>query len=102
MELRRREADAFYATVIPASLDADSALVMRQALAGMLWTKQVYTYDVHRWLGERGTDPFSPSGPDGRNRHWQHMRQRGRHLDAGQVGVPVVRCVGPRVPRASR
>ncbi len=73
VERRRREADAFYATVTPASLDADSALVMRQALAGMLWTKQVYHYDVHRWLGERGTDPFSTTGPDGRNRHWQHM-----------------------------
>jgi hypothetical protein len=38
METRRREADEFYASVIPASLDADAANVMRQALAGMMWT----------------------------------------------------------------
>src|SRR6185369_10324651 len=43
---RRQEADAFYATVIPASLGSDQANVMRQALAGMMWTKQAYYYDV--------------------------------------------------------
>ena len=54
MEARRREADEFYASVIPSSLDADAANVMRQALAGMLWTKQFYYYDVDKWLEERG------------------------------------------------
>ena len=49
-QARRREADEFYATVIPPSLDADAANVMRQALAGMLWSKQFYHYDVDRWL----------------------------------------------------
>jgi hypothetical protein len=70
---RRREADEFYATVIPASLDADAANVMRQALAGMLWSKQFYYYDVDRWLEERGADPFKPlrrAAP--RNEHWHH------------------------------
>src|SRR5262249_4829709 len=56
-EDRRREADAFYAAVIPSSLGEDEARVMRQALAGMLWSKQFYYYDVDRWLGERGSDP---------------------------------------------
>ena len=42
----------------PASLDADAANVMRQALAGMLWSKQFYHYDVDKWLEERGSDPF--------------------------------------------
>ena len=60
-EARRSEADTFYASVIPASLDADAARVMRQALAGMLWTKQFYYYDVDRWLEERGCDPFKPT-----------------------------------------
>jgi hypothetical protein len=71
---RLKEADEFYASVIPASLNADQANVMRQALAGMLWSKQFYNYDVDRWLSERGADPFK----DGRhhvprNEGWHHM-----------------------------
>ena len=57
LQARRKEADEFYAAVIPASLDADAANVMRQALAGMLWSKQFYHYDVDKWLEERGSDP---------------------------------------------
>jgi hypothetical protein len=74
METRRKEADEFYASVIPKSLNADAANVMRQALAGMLWSKQFYYYDVNRWLEERGVAPFKPgrrSAP--RNDHWQHL-----------------------------
>src|SRR5262249_16891601 len=50
-EGRRKDADAFYATVIPQQASADEANIMRQALAGMLWTKQHYIYDVHNWIG---------------------------------------------------
>src|SRR5262249_10024860 len=60
LEARRAEADQFYADIIPSNLSADAARVMRQALAGMLWSKQFYYYDVDKWLGERGSDPFSP------------------------------------------
>ncbi len=71
---RLQEADDFYATVIPSSLHADAANVMRQALAGMLWTKQFYYYDVDRWLEERGSDPFKPGQKASpRNEHWHHM-----------------------------
>jgi hypothetical protein len=73
MELRRREADEFYSDVIPASLDADRALVMRQALAGMLWTKQFYYYDLDKWLEEHGADPFNPTSRAPRNVGWHHM-----------------------------
>ena len=73
MTARRREADEFYASVIPASLDADARNVMRQALAGMLWSKQFYNYDVDRWLSERGADPFKPRRRAPRNDHWHHM-----------------------------
>lgn len=73
MEARRREADEFYATVVPPSLDADAANVMRQALAGMLWSKQFYYYDVDRWLEERGSDRLSPQRHAPRNEHWHHM-----------------------------
>src|SRR5262249_11662971 len=74
VEARRREADEFYATVIPSSLDADAANVMRQALAGMLWSKQFYHYDVDKWLEERGSDPFKENRKQApRNDHWHHM-----------------------------
>ena len=73
---RRQEADAFYATVIPGSLSADQARVMRQALAGMLWTKQAYYYDVDKWLEEHGADPFKPGRRAPRNDHWHHMYNR--------------------------
>jgi Mannosylglycerate hydrolase MGH1-like glycoside hydrolase domain len=75
MKERRAEADEFYATIIPSSLDADAANVMRQALAGMLWSKQFYNYDVDRWLSERGADPFKPGRRSSqRNDRWHHMQ----------------------------
>jgi hypothetical protein len=72
---RRKEADSFYAEVIPSGLDADAALVMRQALAGLLWGKQYYEYDVHRWLHEHGVNPWDPNAPSSslRNVPWFHM-----------------------------
>jgi hypothetical protein len=71
---RVQEADEFYAAITPRALGADAANVMRQALAGMLWSKQFYLYDVDKWLEERGSDPFKPvrkAAP--RNDHWHHM-----------------------------
>jgi hypothetical protein len=74
VEARRGEADEFYDGVIPSTLDGDARLVMRQALAGMLWTKQFYNYDVDRWLSERGADPFkSRRARAPRNDRWHHM-----------------------------
>ncbi|MGH7308988.1 MAG: MGH1-like glycoside hydrolase domain-containing protein, partial [Candidatus Rokuibacteriota bacterium] len=73
MQARRREADEFYASIIPASVGADGANVMRQAIAGMLWSKQFYYYDVDRWLTEHGADPFNPRRRAPRNDHWHHM-----------------------------
>jgi hypothetical protein len=74
MSARRTEADEFYASVIPSSLDADAASVMRQAIAGMLWSKQFYYYDVDKWLEEHGVDPFRPKRHAPRNEHWHHMQ----------------------------
>ncbi len=74
LQARRQEADEFYAKVIPASLTADQANVMRQALAGMMWSKQFYHYDVDKWLEERGSDPFKASRKQApRNDGWHHM-----------------------------
>jgi len=74
MTARLKEADDFYSTVIPRSLDVDQTNVMRQALAGMMWTKQFYHYDVDKWLEERGSDIFKPNRkPAPRNDNWHHM-----------------------------
>jgi hypothetical protein len=70
---RIREAAEFYATVIPGDLTEDARNVMRQSLAGMLWSKQFYHYVVRDWL--KG-DPSAPPPPSerlgGRNREWSH------------------------------
>ncbi len=71
---RLDEADAFYASVIPPSLEEDSTNIMRQALAGMLWTKQFYNYDVGKWLKENGVNPLKPGHRPIRNDRWSHMK----------------------------
>ena len=71
---RIREADEFYATVIPSKLSDDAQAVMRQALAGMLWSKQWYHYDIRRWLEGDPTQPVPPTErQNGRNRDWTHL-----------------------------
>ena len=71
---RVREADAFYATVIPAALSDDARRVMRQAFAGLLWSKQFFHYDVRRWLeGDPAGPPPPTSRRNGRNREWEHL-----------------------------
>ena len=71
---RIREADEFYGTVIPADLTPDARLVMRQALAGMLWSKQFYHYVVGDWLkGDPGAPPPPSERLNGRNREWSHL-----------------------------
>jgi len=71
---RISEADEFYATVIPSKLSDDAQAVMRQALAGMLWSKQWYHYDIRRWLEGDPTQPVPPAErQNGRNRDWNHL-----------------------------
>ena len=70
---RRSEADAFYRALTPAHVTADTALVMRQALAGMLWSKQYYFFDLEKWLAEHGDHPAKPGAGRVRNREWPHM-----------------------------
>jgi hypothetical protein len=59
----------------PATIDlvADEAMVMRQAFAGLLWSKQLYSYDVDRWLDGDPTQPPPPGRGDGRNARWRHF-----------------------------
>ncbi|GGL87982.1 glucosidase [Streptomyces fumigatiscleroticus] len=70
---RIAEADAFYAELTPKGASEDEALVLRQALAGMLWSKQYYLFDLETWLAEHGLDPWSVPRPGVRNREWFHM-----------------------------
>jgi hypothetical protein len=71
---RQREADEFYNAIHPPSASDDEKLVQRQALAGLLWTKQIYLFDVNQWL--EGDDPSTPppqSRKHIRNTHWRHL-----------------------------
>jgi hypothetical protein len=71
---RLQEADIFYDKVSPDVLSPEATAVMRQSLAGMLWTKQYYFYNVDRWLEEHGANPFDAnSRTNVRNRQWFHM-----------------------------
>jgi Glycosyl hydrolase family 63 C-terminal domain len=70
---RRGEADEFYRSLTPPSVSADAANVMRQALAGMLWTKQYYYFNADSWLGDHRAHPLQPASRIFRNRDWFHM-----------------------------
>jgi len=71
---RQNEADEFHDSVAPVNLPSEHKAIQRQALAGLLWTKQFYYYVVEEWLTG---DPANPSPPDsrwsGRNFDWQHL-----------------------------
>jgi hypothetical protein len=71
---RRAEADAFYEELHPPKATADERLVQRQALAGMIWTKQIYLFDVNTWLeGDNPGWPPPESRKHMRNFHWRHL-----------------------------
>jgi hypothetical protein len=70
---RQVEADEFYEVVTPEDLNEDQRNVMRQALAGMLWSKQYYFFDLDIWLEEHGANPLLGGRRQIRNRDWYHM-----------------------------
>ena len=71
---RRAEADEFYATIQPPAASDDERLVQRQAFAGMLWSKQIYLFDVQQWLdGDNPDWPPQGSRAHIRNVHWRHL-----------------------------
>ena len=73
MQSRQKEADEFYQAITPERVSKDEALVMRQALAGMLWSKQYFAFDLHKWLLEHGVDSMRPGQKSMRNSDWFHM-----------------------------
>ena len=99
MAQRKAEADEFYAELTPAGASADEALVLRQASAGMLWSKQLFYYDVARWLDG---DPTQPTPPEvrktGRNSRWRNFDGFDIISMPDKWEYPVVRRVGPGVP----
>jgi hypothetical protein len=77
LQQRRNEADAFYDETIPPHVTGDARDVIRQAAAGLLWTKQFYHYVVKDWLEGDPTDaPPAPARVDIRNQDWTHLYNR--------------------------
>jgi hypothetical protein len=70
---RISEADSFYRSVTPPAVSADEASVMRQALAGMLWSKQFFFFDGDNWLDEHNSNPLHSGYSQKRNTEWYHM-----------------------------
>ena len=82
-ESRIRDADEFYQRITAQSLSEDERRVHRQALAGMLWSKQFYYFDLEKWLLEHKSHPLLDSSPQGmRNSEWFHM------LNADVISMP--------------
>ncbi len=74
---RRAEADAFYHSVLPVTLEPEERAVARQAYAGLLWSKQFYHFVVAQWLeGDPGQPPPPPARRGGRDHEWQHLFNR--------------------------
>ena len=82
LKARQAEADAFYAAMTPDSLTKDEAHVMRQALGGMLWSKQYFYYDLAEWLREHGGQARGRGARPGPQQGLVPPVQRARHLHA--------------------
>jgi hypothetical protein len=75
--IRKQEADEFYAAILPKGLSEDMARIQRQALAGILWSKQYYHFDVEHWLTTSdGITPVSQNKMYGRNSDWKHLKNQ--------------------------
>jgi len=76
-DLRKQEADEFYAAILPKGMSEDMARIQRQALAGVLWSKQFYHFDVERWLSNSdGITPANDGKKNGRNNDWKHLKNQ--------------------------
>lgn len=74
MKRRRGEADKYFLSIHPVNATEEERKIQRQAIAGMLWNKQIYLYDVNQWL--RGDNPEKPQAITRetiRNHHWKHL-----------------------------
>jgi len=72
--LRLNEADEFYQAITPTAASEDERNVYRQALSGLLWSKQYYFFDLEKWLADHGHNPLlGTRNPGTRNANWFHM-----------------------------
>lgn len=76
-DLRKKEADEFYADILPRDMSEEMAQIQRQALAGVLWSKQYYHFDVEQWLQTSdGITPVTNTKKMGRNKDWTHLKNQ--------------------------
>ncbi len=75
IDFRKRDTEEFYGSLIPEKLNIDTRHLLKSAFGGLLWTKQFYYYDVHKWLSG-GPGEVPPQRDFKRNASWQHMTQR--------------------------
>ncbi|HZG23164.1 MAG TPA: glucosidase, partial [Chitinophagaceae bacterium] len=74
---RKEEADAYFHSILPQNVSVEQNQIQRQALAGLLWSKQYYHYDVERWLKTSdGITPVNPGKLYGRNHEWKHLKNQ--------------------------
>ena len=74
---RKEEADDFYKAVLPKNISNEHRLISRQALAGLLWSKQYYHFDIERWISTSdGIAPLSNQRRQGRNHEWPHLKNQ--------------------------
>lgn len=74
---RKKEADEYYDEILPKGMSEDMARIQRQAIAGLLWSKQYYHYDVETWLTTSdGITPVSNGKLNGRNSDWRHLKNQ--------------------------
>jgi hypothetical protein len=75
--VRKQEADDFYTAILPTDISADLKTIQRKALAGLLWSKQYYHFDVERWLtSSDGITPVNAGKQNGRNNDWTHLKNQ--------------------------
>jgi hypothetical protein len=74
---RKEEADDFYKAILPDNISRDMATIQRQAISGLLWSKQYYHFDIETWLSTSdGITPVSNSKMTGRNNDWGHLKNQ--------------------------
>lgn len=74
---RKAEADEFYDEVLPGGLNDDMRNIQRQALAGLLWSKQYYHFDIEKWISKSDKiAPLTEQRKNGRNHDWQHLKNQ--------------------------
>jgi len=75
--VRKQEADDFYNAILPNHISDDLKNIQRKALAGLLWSKQYYHFDVERWLNTSdGITPVNDGKRNGRNNEWTHLKNQ--------------------------